>query len=246
MTTNGRPRKKHNYLVDYQIVPEDETETFIDFVDLLSMYDNVDRPKYGLCKGGDATTFFHVRINFHLVQNIFKELKNRGFVFEGVPAEPVRHAPLGPYSLDSKEDYKFHDIFERLKQKYKNDDRKTYGVCSKYGAPERLFNKDADKARIVDENGDVALREMPVHETARSSARKKTYSKEDWTKGYKDLVERIRNAKNSVKFKSYRETQSANINVFDENVRVTGRGVKIPNVTSEEMKLQEKAERLPK
>ncbi|CBY33532.1 unnamed protein product [Oikopleura dioica] len=217
MTTNGRPRKKHNYLVDYQIVPEDETETFIDFVDLLSMYDNVDRPKYGLCKGGDATTFFH-------------ELKNRGFVFEGVPAEPVRHAPLGPYSLDSKEDYKFHDIFERLKQKYKNDDRKTYGVCSKYGAPDRLFNKDADKARIVDENGDVALREMP----------------EDWTKGYKDLVERIRNAKNSVKFKSYRETQSANINVFDENVRVTGRGVKIPNVTSEEMKLQEKAERLPK
>ena len=46
MATNTKPRKRHNYLVDYQIVPEDETETFVDFVDTLSMYDNVDRPKY--------------------------------------------------------------------------------------------------------------------------------------------------------------------------------------------------------
>ena len=61
MTTVQKPRKKHNYLVDYQVVPEDETETFVDFVDLLRMYDDVDRPKYGLCNGGDAGVFFNVR-----------------------------------------------------------------------------------------------------------------------------------------------------------------------------------------
>ena len=173
-------------------------------------------------------------------------MKNRPFVFKGVQAEPVRHAPLGPYSLDSKEDYKFQDMFERLNQKYKNDDRKKYGVCSKNGVTDILFNKDTDKARIVDKDGNLAAQEAPVHKTARENARKIDYSKEDWTKGYKDLVERIRNAQKSVKFKSYRETQSANVNVHDENVRVTGRGVKIPFSTPEEQKLQEKSEPSPK
>jgi leucyl-tRNA synthetase len=119
-------------------------------------------------------------------------LKDRGFVFEGVQAEPVRRAPLGPYSLDSKEDYKFADMFERLNQKYKNDDRKKYGICSKYGVPDLLFNKDSDKGRFVDKNGNLAEQEEPVHETSRGTARKLDYSKEDWTKGYKELVERIR------------------------------------------------------
>ena len=173
-------------------------------------------------------------------------MKNRGFIFERVPEEPVKHAPLGPYSLDSKEDYKFADMFERLNQKYKNDDRKKYGICSKYGVPDFLFHKDTDKARIVDQNGNVAAQEAPIYETSKVTARKLDYSKEDWTNGYKELVKRIRNAQNSVKFKSYRETQSANVNVFDENVRVTGRGVKIPFVSPEEEKLQEKSEALPK
>ena len=57
--------------MDYQIVPEDETETFVDFVDLLRMYDDIDRPKYGLCNGGDATTFFHVKTNFVMVIYLF-------------------------------------------------------------------------------------------------------------------------------------------------------------------------------
>jgi len=51
--------KRHNYLVDYKIVPQDETEKFVDFIDLLGKYDDVERPKDPFCsKKGDPTSLF--------------------------------------------------------------------------------------------------------------------------------------------------------------------------------------------
>ena len=57
-------RKRHNYLVDYQVVSEDETEEFGYFTDLLGKYDNVNRPKDPFCrKTGDPKSLFLARFN---------------------------------------------------------------------------------------------------------------------------------------------------------------------------------------
>jgi hypothetical protein len=69
-------RKRHNYLVDYQAVPEDETEEFVYFTDLLGMYDNVDRPKDPFCrKTGDPKSLFLARFNLRYLYE-FSESKN--------------------------------------------------------------------------------------------------------------------------------------------------------------------------
>ena len=66
-------RKRHNYLVDYQIEPEDKTEKFVYFTDLLRKYENVDRPKDPFCsKTGDP-------------KSLFLELHDRGFKYPELP-----------------------------------------------------------------------------------------------------------------------------------------------------------------
>ena len=79
MATTIEPRKRHNYLVDYQVVPEDETETFVDFVDTLSMYDNVDRPKYGICDDRDSSTLFYVGVRYNIALQSFWKFPARKF-----------------------------------------------------------------------------------------------------------------------------------------------------------------------
>jgi len=115
LPNKNHKRKRHNYLVDYQIVQEDQTEEFGYFTDLLGKYDTVNRPKDRFCrKTGDP-------------KSLFLELHDRGFKYPELPkTPPAPKRDLGLYACNNDANFNLYNYLDTIKKKHGKEEKPRY------------------------------------------------------------------------------------------------------------------------